>query len=102
MKKVLTSLAVALAITGTATAQNAYESSVKFDKSNQNAVVANFANPADVVEAALKERLAKEGLTKTKSVKGFRAYMGTVWPSVSPVKVDVYYKVEGKKGNSTV
>lgn len=104
MNKAIKSIALVLAIaaTGTATAQNAHESSVKFNKTTENAVVADFDKPADVVEAALKNRLEKEGLGKMKSTKGFMSYPGTLWNSVSSDKLDVYFKVEGKKDKSTV
>lgn len=104
MKNTLKSIALVLAIaaTGTATAQNAHESSVKINKTNENAVVADFNKPADVVEAALKDRLEKEGLGKMKNSKGFMTYAGTLWNSVSSDKLDVYFKVEGKKDKSTV
>jgi glycerol dehydrogenase-like iron-containing ADH family enzyme len=104
MNKAIKSIALVLAIaaTGTATAQNAYESSVKINKTTENAVVADFNKPADVVEAALKDRLEKEGLGKMKSSKGFMTYAGTLWNSVSSDKLDVYFKVEGKKDKSTV
>lgn len=104
MKKVFTSLALALAIaaTGTVSAQNAHESSVKFNKTNENAVVADFDKPADIVEAALKDRLEKEGLGKMKSSKGFMSYSGVLWNSVSSDKLDVYFKVEGKKDKSSI
>jgi hypothetical protein len=104
MKNTIKSIALVLAIaaTGTATAQNAHESSVKFNKTNENAVVADFNKPAEVVEAALKDRLEKEGLGKMKSTKGFMSYAGTLWNSVSSDKLDVYFKVDGKKDKSTV
>jgi hypothetical protein len=104
MKNAIKSIALVLAIaaTGTATAQNAHESSIKFNKKSENAVVADFNKSAEVVEAALKDRLEKEGLGKMKTSKGFMSYAGTLWNSVSSDKLDVYFKVEGKKDKSTV
>src|SRR6218665_2010544 len=104
MKKMLNALTLvmALAIGGTATAQNAHESSVKFNKTNENAVVADYEKPADIVEAALKKQLESEGLTKGKNSKGYLTFSGIQWSKVSNEKVDVYFKVEGKKEKSTV
>lgn len=104
MKKVIKSLSLVLAMvaTGTVFAQNAHESSVKFNKTNENAVVADYDKSAEIVEAALKDRLEKEGLGKMKSSKGFMAYSGVLWNSVSSDKLDIYFKVEGKKDKSTV
>jgi len=102
MKKILTSLTLVCALALSVSAQNAHESSVKFNKTNENAVVADFDKPAEVVEAALKDRLDKEGLGKMKTSKGFMSYAGTLWNSVSTDKLDIYFKVEGKKNKSTV
>jgi len=104
MKNLINTVALAVAITfaGTATAQNAHEASVKINKNNQNAVVADYDAPSSVVEGALKERLAKEGLGKMKTSKGFMTYSGVLWNSVSKEKMDVYFKVEGKKEKSTI
>lgn len=104
MKKILLSLTwvLALAVGGTATAQNAHESSVKFNKTNENAVVADYEKPAEIVEAALKKQLESEGLAKGKNSKGYLTFSGVKWSKVSNEKVDVYFKVEGKKEKSTV
>lgn len=102
MKKVFASLAIAFAITGAAQAQNAHEAAVKFNKTTENAVIADYDKPADMVEAALKDRLEKDGLGKMKSSKGFMGYAGTLWNTVSTDKLDLYFKVEGKKDKSTV
>lgn len=85
-----------------ATAQNAYETLVKYDKANQNAVVAEYELPKEVIEAALKERFEKAGLGKPKNSKGFMTYTGKLWNEVSTAKLDVFAKVEEKKGKSTV
>lgn len=95
-------LVAAVACSGTVLAQNAREASIKFHKTNQNAVVADYEQPAEVVEAALKDRLEKEGLGKMKSSKGFMAYTGVLWQAVSTDKLDVYFKVDGKKDKSSI
>ncbi len=83
-------------------AQNAHESSVKFMKGQQNAIVADYDLPGDVVENALKERLDKEGLGKKSSEKGFMAYKAVTWAGIGPDKMDIYVKVDGKDGKSTI
>jgi hypothetical protein len=104
MKKTILFLCSVYALcTGmTAQAQNAHEASVKFNKTNQNAVVADYSQPAEVVEAALKDRLEKEGLGKLKTAKGFLACNGVQWSTVSSDKIDVYFKVEGGKDKSSI
>ena len=83
-------------------AQNAHEARVKFMKGEQNAIVADYDLPKGIVEDALKERLEKAGLTKKSAEKGFMTYKGTNWVDVSPDKMDVYAKVEGKGDKSTI
>lgn len=104
MRNVLKALSiVTLSIAAqTSFAQNAREASVKFMKGQQNAIVADYDLPKEVVEEALKQRLDKEGLGKKGSEKGFSAYKGTTWVNISPDKMDVYTKVEGKGDKSTI
>ena len=104
MKKIFQSLAFSLAIAGagTASAQNAHESSVKFDKNNENAIVADYNKPADIVEAALKKQFESEGLSKSKSKSGYTYFSKVTWNKVGSQSADIYYKVEGKKEKSTV
>lgn len=105
MKSLLKSLSVAaflLTAANISYAQNAHESRVSFMKGDQNAIVANYDLPKNVVENALKERLEKAGLSKKSTEKGFMAYKGATWREVSPDKVDVYAKVEGKGNVSTI
>jgi len=104
MKNVLKALSiVTLTIAAQSSfAQNAREASVKFMKGQQNAIVADYDLPKDVVEDALKERFDKEGLGKKSSEKGFMAYKGTTWVGISPDKMDVYAKVEGKGDKSSI
>ncbi len=104
MKTVLKALTIATLTIGAlpSYAQNAREASIKFMKGQQNAIVADYDLPKGVVEDALKERLEKEGLGKRGSEKGFMAYKATVWTNISPDKMDVYAKVEGKGDQSTI
>ena len=104
MKSIFKILAVAVITcnTGFSFAQNAHEGRVKFMKGDQNAIIADYDLPKNIIEDALKERLEKAGLGKKSSEKGFMAYKGTTWAEVSPDKLDVYAKVEGKDSKSTV
>lgn len=104
MKKIfqIASIALVFAAVNPAMAQNAREGSVKFMKGQQSAVMADYDMPASTVESALKERLEKSGLSNRGSSKGFVTYKATTWNDISPDKVDVYTKVEGKGNKSTV
>lgn len=105
MKKIVKVIASAVVFTATSFigfAQNAYESAVKFGKKNENAVVIDFNKPGNIVEAALKDRLSKEGLGKSKSKSGYTLHAGSIWKTISNDKLDIYYKVESKKERSTV
>ena len=95
-------LALVISTSGHLFAQDAKETTVKYNKVNQNALIATYDQPAEVTEAALKERLSKDGLTRMKSSGGYMAYSGVIWSPVSTDKMDVYFKVEGKKDKSTI
>lgn len=98
----LVTLVFTMGISGNLLAQDAKEVTVKYNKVPQNAVVATYDQSAEVVTAALKERLPKEGLTKMKSSGGYMIYSGVLWSPVSNDKMDVYFKVDGKKDQSTI
>ena len=104
MNIIIKTLATALlaGFSNIAFAQNAHETRVKFNKEDQNAIVADYDLPKGVLEDALKERLEKAGLGKKGSDKGFMAYKATVWTEIGPDKVDIYAKVEGKGDKSTI
>lgn len=103
MKRLLTTLICLLFLAPAITrAQNAREVSLKFMGNQQTAIVADFEMPPDVVESALKERLDKADLGKSRSEKGFRSYQGTTWKEISPDQVDVYTRVDGKGEKSTI
>lgn len=105
MKKLFKSLAaVAFLFTATTTAfaQNAHEGRVKFMKVDQNANIADYDLPKDIIENALKERLEKAGLGKRSSESGFMAYRGATWTEIGPDKMDIYVKVDGKGNMSTI
>ncbi len=102
MRKLLILITCALTLGIVANAQNAREGSVKYMKGNQNAVIAEYNAPEKVVAEALKNKLSKAGLGKSKSSKGFTAYSGTLWQEISNDKVDIYYSVvAGKKNQPT-
>ena len=102
MKRTLVLGLSVLLLSGRVAAQNAHEGAVKFMKDQQNAVMADFDLDKDVVKDALRERLEKEGLGKSHSDKGFINYKAATWTAVSPDKVDVYFRVDGKDNKSTV
>lgn len=102
MKKLIVFISTVLSLSFAATAQNAREATVKYMKGDQNAVIAEYNAPVKVVAEALKNKMSKAGLGKSKSSKGFTTYSGTLWQEVSNDKVDVYYKVvAGKKNQPT-
>lgn len=102
LKKSIVLVVLALGLGCNAMAQNARETSVKFNDNQQSAIVADYTADEEFVAEVLKERLAKEGFGKKSSEKGFDAYKATNWGRVSSDKLDIYIKVDGKKGKSTV
>jgi predicted ribosome quality control (RQC) complex YloA/Tae2 family protein len=103
-KRIISSLSLLLifAACGTLSAQNARETTAKFNKTNPGAIIADYDQPADMVKTVLKERLEKEGLGKMKSASGYMRYSGVIWNAISSEKLDAYFKVDGKKGKSTI
>lgn len=85
-----------------ADAQNARETTVKFKDKLQPAIEANYQADENFTEESLKEKLAKEGFGKRSSESGYDAYKATNWGRVSPDKLDIYVKVKGRRGNTTV
>lgn len=104
MKKLLVvlSLFVAVGFTQNVQAQQTREVSVAINKANQTAVAADFNYKKEALEAVLKNRLANAKLGKSKSASKFTKFEGVNWNEVSPDKMDVYYRVSGKKDKSTV
>ncbi len=95
-------IVLATAISATAFAQNAHEAMIPFNKTQENAVVADFDNAPEVVRQVLKAQLEKEGLRKIKSSGGYWRSSGSVWNSVSSDKMDFYFRIEGKRNKSTI
>lgn len=83
-------------------AQNVKETTVESPKGKQTAFVAEYNAPEAVVEAALAQKLETSGLKKSGRTKGFTPYYGVSWTAVSPDQVDVFTKVDSRKGVSTV
>lgn len=75
---------------------------VKFNKADANAFTTNIEAPKENVENSIEEYFKKTFSSKSSSSKGYKLYKGVQWNEVSADKLDVYYKVEGKKNNSQV
>jgi hypothetical protein len=86
----------------TSLAQNAREAFVRFKKVDQSGVIADYDVPATVVQGALQDRLTQLNLGKRKTEKGFWTYKAANWPDIAIGKMDIYVKVEGNKGKSTI
>lgn len=105
MKKFLIalSLLVSVGMTQVVTAQVARETSVTFNKVSQNAIVADFKCSKDALETVLKKRFSEAKLSKSRSASNkFQKFEGVNLNEVSLEKMDVYYRVTGKKDNATV
>ncbi len=95
-------LSACLCFANSLRAQEVRQANVKFAKSERPGLLADFPYSEGVVNAALHARLERSGFTKPKSEKGFSMYKAATWPEVSPGQLDVYAKVDGKGGKSTV
>lgn len=67
--------------------------SLKIDKENRNAVTISVPQTEDITRSALRQQLEKSGLKK-KTRDGIDRYSGVVLSELSPVKMDIYTKVE--------
>lgn len=85
-----------------AEAQNAREVSAKLNKEQRTAFQADFPVAKDLMKTTLEDRLEKAGLSKGKKYKGYIKYAAVTFSELSPNKMDIYTKVEGKKDNSNV
>lgn len=101
MKKLIALLSSAFLL-GNANAQSIQETTVKFDKNNVSAVVAEYKRPESVMEDALKVQLDKEELGKSGKTKGYVSYSNITWKRIGMYSLDVYFKVDGNKSKSTI
>ncbi len=105
MKRIVSKALAAMAILAApmlSSAQNASEGTVKFNRTACSAVIAEFDYPEELVKAALAAKLNQAGFGKQRSRQGFMAYKGVNWNEVSPEKLDVYARVDGKRKRATV
>lgn len=85
----------------TTQAQNAKETTVKFNKQERPAFSAEYPLSKKMIEETIKSKMVNAG-SKGKRYKGFRKYEGVVLPELSPTKVDVYSKIKGNKSKAGV
>ncbi len=104
MKKTIISIAVllALGISQIGFAQNAKEEIVRINKQNQNAFTASYDVDKDVLETAVSDYFSKINLGRSKSYKGYNRYEEAVWSEISPDKIDLYSKVDGRNNTSNL
>ena len=99
----LASLVFVVCVFGfSANAQNAREVTAKINKVQKTAFQADYSVAKDLMKTTLEERFKKAGVGDGKRWKGFTKYTGVTFSELSPNKIDIYTKVEGKKDNSSV
>ncbi len=104
MKSIILSLGLlaTLFVSQVSYAQNVREASIQYNKTSQSGVVADFNYPKEALNAVIQKRLNDAKLGKSKTSSKFNMFAGVSWPEISIDKIDVYYKVSGKKNTSTV
>lgn len=103
MKKFLYSLLITmLLVPAIGRSQKITEETIKMGKQNASCFVATSKFDKDDVQAAVVTELEKAGLKKAKKKKKFYRMMGVEWPAVSSGKLDLYYKVTGKRRKTKV
>lgn len=101
MKKIVLLLAIAISL-GTASAAQAYEDNIQYDKKKQQAIAINYNYPAQAVENAFIEKMLKLGF-KAKEEKGilnkdrgFIVFKNAYITDISTDRMDYIIKVERK------
>lgn len=95
-------LAAGLSFVNTEVFAQASETSVVYNKENANGFVANVSGDKVILTKNIEEYFKSVFKTKPSNSKGYKVFKGVVWPEVSQDKLDVYFKVDGKKGNNQV
>lgn len=91
-----------LGLVASANAQSARPTKVVMDKVERSAFQADYKQPKKLIECTLEDKFKKLDLPKAKKTSGFRKYEGVTITELSGNKIDLYYKVEGKKSAPSV
>ncbi len=84
------------------TMAQAEEGTIKVGKDEKKGFIAKSKYDKELVEAALAGKLSEAGVTKWSKKKKFYTCKEVTVPAISPTKVDLYYKVTGKKHKSKI
>lgn len=63
---------------------------------------AKYPYGKDIAEAAMQKNIERAGLQRNSSKKGVKTYKAAMWTEISDAKNDYYYKLESKKGRTTI
>lgn len=78
------------------------ETTVSYNKAQANGYVVHVEGDKAILSASLEDHFKQTFKSKSSTSKGFKTFKAVSWPEVSSDKLDVYYKVDGKKGKNTV
>lgn len=78
------------------------EAMVSMGKSEKWCFAAKYPYKKEVAQAAMEKNIAKAGLERSSSKKGVYTYKAALWTVISEAKCDYYYKIESKKGKTTL
>jgi hypothetical protein len=103
MKKFLLSVLVCSVLGLNAIAQIAKVNTSELNKVSRPCVSADYGMTYEIVEGAFKKKFAdmKFG-SGDKTKDGYRLFKGVTFSEISPNKIDLYYRVEDRKPNTTV
>jgi predicted RNA-binding protein with RPS1 domain len=73
-----------------------YETKAEYNKSQQPAILCEFAYAPGLVENAITEELKQKGFGKGKSTKGYTLYQAINFTEISSEKIDFYLLVDKK------
>lgn len=102
MRRILGILVPALLCLQAAYGQKIKEENIKIGKAEAKGFIATSKYSKTQVAEAMSEELERVGLRKHGKMKKFYTYLGADCPTLSPNKIDVYYKVQKKKHHAKI
>lgn len=78
------------------------ETTVKYNSAEASAFTLPIDAQKDDVSNSIENYFKNTFSARSSSSKGYRVFKAISWPEVSSDKLDVYYKVDGRKGKSEV
>lgn len=103
MKKQLLTLLVASMGLNAMSQSIAKVNSAEINKMSRPCITADYGMSFETIEGALKKKFSDLNLKSPDKTKdGYRVYKGVAIPEITTDKIDLYYRVENRKPNTTI